>query len=79
MSARYGAKRVIKRVMLAVVGRRLRCELCGEVLATAAPFVWKGQLVLVGVEQEFVAVDFGAMNRIVFRHAQAGSCPARRR
>jgi hypothetical protein len=77
VSARDGAKQAIKRALLAVVGRRLRCELCGEVLAKAAPFVWKGQLVLVGVEQEFVAVEFGSMNRLVFRHAQAGACRRR--
>ena len=77
MAARDGAKKVIKRALLAVLGRPLRCELCDEVLATAAPFVWKGQLVLVGAEQEFVAVDFASMNRLVFRHAQAGACRAR--
>jgi hypothetical protein len=48
------------------------------VLTTAAPIVFRGQLLLVGLEREFVAVDFTTMNRLVFRHAQAGACRARR-
>jgi hypothetical protein len=72
------AKRALKRAIIAVAGRPLRCELCDAVLTTAAPIVFRGQLLLVGLEREFVAVDFTAMNRLVFRHAQVGACRARR-
>jgi hypothetical protein len=75
---RAAAKRALKHAIIAVAGRPLRCELCDEVLTTAAPIVFRGQLLLVGLEREFVAVDFTAMNRLVFRHAQAGACRARR-
>jgi hypothetical protein len=37
-----------------------------------------GRLLLVGLEQEFVAVDFTTKNRLAFRHARAGECSARR-
>jgi hypothetical protein len=75
---RAGAKQAVKRAIVAVAGRPLRCELCGEVLTTAAPIVVGGRLLLVGLEREFVAVDFTTMNRLVFRHARAGDCSARR-
>jgi hypothetical protein len=75
---RAAAKRALKRAFIAVAGRPLRCELCDEVLTTAAPIVFRGRLLLVGLEREFVAVDFTTRNRLVFRHARAGACGARR-
>jgi hypothetical protein len=75
---RTDAKRILKRAIIAVAGRPLRCELCGEVLTTAAPIVIGGRLLVVGLERELVAVDFATRNRLVFRHARAGACRARR-
>jgi hypothetical protein len=75
---RVDAKRALKRAIIAVAGRPLRCELCDEVLTTAAPIVFRGRLLLVGLEREFVAVDFTTVNRLVFRHARAGACAGRR-
>jgi len=71
-------KQRVKRAILAVCGRRVRCELCHEVLVTAAPIIWKGEVRLIGAEKEVVAVDFASMNRLVFRHAEAGACAAQR-
>jgi hypothetical protein len=67
-----------KRVILGICGRRLRCELCDEVLVTAAPIIWRGELKLIGAERMLIAVDFASMNRLTFRHAEAGACPAQR-
>ena len=78
MPGRADAKRALKRAIIAVVARPLRCELCDEVLTNAAPIVSRGQLLLVGLDRELVAVDFTAQNRLVFRHARAGACRARR-
>jgi hypothetical protein len=72
------AKRILKRAIIAVAGRPLRCEVCDEVLTTAAPIVFRGRLLLVGLERELVAVDFTTRNRLVFRHARAGACAGRR-
>ena len=71
-------KPAVKRLALSVFGRRLRCELCDEVLVTAAPIIWKGQVKLIGAEGSFIAVDFASMNRLAFRHAEAGACAAQR-
>jgi hypothetical protein len=73
-----GVKRVIKQVILAVLGRRVRCELCGEVLFTAVPVVGRGRVKLLGAERALVRVDFDSMNRLAFRHVQADRCPAQR-
>jgi hypothetical protein len=48
------------------------------VLVTAAPIIWKGQVKLIGAEGSFIAVDFASMNRLAFRHAEAGACAAQR-
>ena len=48
---RAAAKRALKRAIIAVAGLPLRCELCDEVLTTAAPIVVRGQLLLVGLER----------------------------
>jgi hypothetical protein len=64
----------VKRVVIAVFGRPVRCERCGATLFRAVPFVSRGRLKVSGAELEFVAVDFDSMNHLAFRHAAAGVC-----
>jgi hypothetical protein len=70
-------KRTAKRV-LSALGRPVRCELCGEILFTSVPIIWKGRVKLPGAEQVLVRVDFDSMNRLVFRHLEAERCAAQR-
>jgi len=67
-------KSAVKRILLAVFGRPIRCERCGVTLFRAVPYVSGGRLKVSGAEHEFVAVDFDSMNHLVFRHAAAGPC-----
>ncbi len=71
-------KRKLKLAVVAVAGRPIRCEVCDEVMVKAIPIIWKGDVKLIGAEAGLVAVDFASMNRLVFRHVEAGACPARR-
>jgi hypothetical protein len=67
-------KSAVKRIVLAVFGRPVRCERCGATLFRALPFVSRGRLKLSGAEYALVRVDFDSMNRLVFEHARAGDC-----
>lgn len=71
-------KRALKRPLLRVLGREVRCELCGEPLFRAQPFVSGGRVKLQGAEDALVRVDFDSMNSLVFRHVEAERCPALR-
>ncbi len=70
-------RRRLKAILLALVGRPLRCEHCGEVLCRVVPIVRGGRLKLVGAEFALVRVDFDSMNHLVFSHVEAGHCPRR--
>ncbi len=59
---------------LAVLGRPVRCELCGRVLFKGLPFVWHGGLKLFGAERAFVRADWDTQNRLVFQHVEAERC-----
>lgn len=78
MSSAAERKLHVKRAVVGAVGRPIRCELCGELLVKAIPVIWKGEVKLIGAEEALVAVDFASMNRLVFRHVEAGDCPAQR-
>ncbi|MGK2937808.1 MAG: hypothetical protein ACSLFR_08395 [Solirubrobacteraceae bacterium] len=71
-------KRTVKLAVVAIAGRPIRCEVCGEVMVKAIPIIWKGDVKLIGAEAGLVAVDFASMNRLVFRHVEVGACAARR-
>jgi hypothetical protein len=71
-------KRALKRLVLRVFGREVRCELCGGPLFRARPFVSSGRVKLQGAEDALVRVDFDSMNTLVFRHVEAEHCPALR-
>jgi hypothetical protein len=67
-------RRAVKRLVL-FGARPVHCELCGEVLFSARPIVWRGEVKVLGAEQALVRVDFASMNRLVFRHLEADRCP----
>jgi hypothetical protein len=69
-------KSAIKRVVLTVFGRPVRCERCGATLFRAIPLVARGRLKLSGAEYALVRVDFDSMNHLVFSHVESGSCRA---
>lgn len=71
-------QQAVKRVILAVLGRPVRCEECGEPLFTGLPILWRGEVRLIGAERARVRVDFASMNRLVFAHALPDECPAQR-
>ncbi len=71
-------RRKLKRLLLRVGGREVRCELCGQPLFRARPFVTGGRVKLQGAEDALVAVEFDSMNTLVFRHVEADRCPALR-
>ena len=71
-------RRRVKGLLLSALGRRVRCELCGQALFTGLPIVWAGGVKVVGAEYALVRVDWDSMNRLVFRHAEADRCPALR-
>lgn len=73
-----GVRRRLKRMVVARVGRPLRCERCGEVLCLVLPIVRGGRVKLEGLEWALVRVDFDSMNHLVFSHVEAGRCPALR-
>jgi len=64
----------VKRILLAALGRPVRCERCGATLFRAIPFVSRGRLKISGAEHTLVYVDFDSMNHLAFRHAEAASC-----
>jgi hypothetical protein len=65
-------------MVLARVGRPLRCDRCGEVLCLVLPIARGGRVKLEGVESALVRVDFDSMNHLVFSHVEAEHCPALR-
>jgi hypothetical protein len=69
-------KPLVKRAVLTLLGRPVRCERCGEPLFRAIPFVWRGNLKLSGAEHALVRVEFDSMNRLVFSHVEADRCSA---
>jgi len=71
-------KRALKRTLLALLGRPVRCERCGGELFRAIPVIHRGALKLQGAEGALVRVDFDSMNHLVFRHVEADRCPALR-
>ncbi len=68
-------KSAVKRIVLAVFGRPVRCERCGAPLFRAIPFVSRGRVKLSGAEHALVRVDFDSMNHLVFSHVEVGDCP----
>ena len=67
-------QRTVKRLVLRVFGRQVRCEVCGAPLFTGVPIVWRGELRLIGAERADVRVDFASMTRLVFAHSVPGEC-----
>lgn len=74
-----GVRRRLKRALLRVAGRPVRCELCGEPLFRALPVATGGRIKVQGAEHALVRVEFASMNHLVFRHLEADRCPALRR
>lgn len=70
-------KRWARRMVL-LGGRPVRCELCGEVLFTGRPIIWRGRVKVLGAEQALVRADFASMNELAFRHVDVDACPAPR-
>jgi hypothetical protein len=64
----------LKRILLTILGRPVRCERCGATLFRALPFVSRGRVKLSGAEYALVRVDFDSMNRLVFSHVEVDRC-----
>jgi hypothetical protein len=66
----------VKRAVLSL-GRPIRCEECGATLFRGLAIPWRGGVKLIGAEYELVRVDWGSMNRLVFRHVEQERCRRR--
>ena len=62
-----------RRLVVALLGRPLRCATCGQVLAYSFPFVQRGRVRLIGGPDD-VRVDFGARHELRFRHMERWRC-----
>ena len=70
----YAPLRRLRSRLIRVLGRPVRCEVCGNVLFTGIPFLWRGRLKLLGAETARVRVDWDKMNRLTFRHIEIDRC-----
>jgi GT2 family glycosyltransferase len=66
--------REMRAKLVRLVGRPVRCEVCGEVLFRGLPFIWRGKLKLLGAESALVRADWDKMNRIALRHVESQDC-----
>lgn len=73
----HGPMREARTRITHVVGRPVRCEVCGEVLFRGVPVVWAGRLKLFGAESARVRADWDKMNRLAFRHIDRDQCEPR--
>jgi hypothetical protein len=63
-------------LLLRVLGRPLRCAVCGRVLFRGLPIVWRGRVKVIGARESTVRVAFRTKDTLELRHAELGACPA---
>jgi hypothetical protein len=68
--------RGLERVLLRILGRPVKCVACGNTIFVGLPFIWRGQLVLIGAHEHVARVAFASSETMEFRHAYAGECPS---
>jgi hypothetical protein len=66
----------VRRVVLAVVGRPIRCASCGRQLFVALPFTWRGKLRVIGAKGHNVRVSFDREDSLQFSHLELDACPS---
>jgi hypothetical protein len=64
----------VRRLLVAVFGRPVRCARCGAVLFEGFAVVHPRGVTLVGTERTDVRVRFGGRNRLEFEHVYVGEC-----
>jgi hypothetical protein len=71
-----GLRRLLRRLVLRLLGRPLRCGVCHGLLAERSiPFVTRrGGLTLLGGLSQNVRVDWLSGNQLQLRHMQASDC-----
>lgn len=60
--------------LAAVVGKTVRCHLCGGKAAKILPVIRKGRLELWGMHQTIVRVEFEDRNTLRFTHVLPENC-----
>lgn len=74
--AEWRVRTGVERALVRVLGRDLVCAACGRRLFRAVPFVWKGQLKLIGAYEHNVRVSFAGKDALELRHLMLDECPA---
>jgi hypothetical protein len=68
--------RGVERLLLRLLGRRIKCAECGRDLFRGFPIVWRGRVWLIGAYDHLVRFEFSSSETIEFRHAQLDQCPS---
>jgi hypothetical protein len=73
---RWRVRNDLRRALLRVLGRPVRCAVCGRELFVAVPVMWRGELRLIGAEDQLARVAFRWKESLEFRHVELDECPA---
>jgi hypothetical protein len=64
----------VKRLLVALLGRPLRCRRCGRIIVRAVVLPWRGRIVLAGAERATLRVRWEREDVLGFEHVDLELC-----
>lgn len=63
-------------LLVRLLGRTITCAECGRPMFRAVPYIWRGELRLIGAHKHLVRVSFRWTYALEFRHVELDQCPS---
>ena len=73
---RWRLRNDARSLLLRLLGRPVRCSVCGREMFAAVPLMWRGRLWLIGAEDHVIRVSFDWTESLEFRHVELDKCAA---